>query len=379
MRAGEYEKALADAQECIRLSPEEVIYHFHAFCALTALGRYAEAQGEYEAITGDYQFRRWAGVYALDIADRRSQWHPADHEPDGAPFTIIRQTVEAHQNLAKKARCVAREGAVATWSPDGDELAYSRGTLGYMAIEALNLKTGTTRILRYSGFDPAWSPDGRCIAFVRHRRTMRLQDLADGKRAYEPQQVDREVWIVNADGTGKPRMLARGGFPSWSRDSKRLYYYSPEEGGYLCSISTEGDNARPARVMQALSPFPVVSPDEKYVVWHIRSAGCDLAELVELSGEKVVAGWIGCFPNWSPDSKSLVFSRYGGWYHAVWVCDLDKGKAARVVDDWRSARCSWRPDTGQIALSATWTEDVYSAMSGSIWIAPLDYTIFGPG
>jgi len=247
MRMGEYGKALADAQECSRLSPDEGAYHFYAFCALTVLGRYAEAQREYETIlaqsgssTGEFQFRRWAAVYALDIVDRHSQWHPADREPEGAPFTIIRRTVGAHQNLAKKARCVVREGAVATWSPAGDELAYSRGTAGYQAIEVLNLKTGSTRLLCYTGFDPAWSPDGRYIAFVRHRRTVRLQDLAESERVYEPAMADREVWIMNADGTGKARMVARGGFPSWNRDSKRLYCYSPEEGGYLCRIPVEG-------------------------------------------------------------------------------------------------------------------------------------------
>jgi serine/threonine protein kinase len=390
MRIGEYGKALTDARECIRLSPEEGIYHFHAFCALTALGRYAEAQREYETIIaqksmGEYQFRRWAAVYALDIVDRHSQWHPAGQEPEGAAFTIIRQTVEANQGLAKKARCVVREGAVATWSPAGDELAYSRGTSGYMAIEVLNLKTGTTRLLCYSGFDPAWSPDGRCIAFVRHRRTVRLQDLADGKRAYEPAMVDREVWIVNADGTGKPVMLAKGAWPSWSRDSKRLYYYSPEEGGYLCWIPVEGDNARPTRVIRTLSPFPVVSPDEKHVVWHIPSrGGWEPAELIEPSSGKVVARWIGYFPNWSPDGKSLVFSRRDGRYDGVWVCDLEKGKAARVVDDWICYRCSWAPQTGQIALSPALIigqtgEPIYSGMWGSIWIGPLDYSIFGAG
>jgi serine/threonine protein kinase len=392
MRMDEFEKALADARECIRLSPAEGAYHFSAFCSLTALGRYAEAQREYETIlaqsgssTGEDQFRMWAAVYALDIVDRHSQWHPADREPEGAAFTIIRQTLEAHQNLAKKARCVVRDGAVATWSPAGDELAYSRGTLGYMAIEVLNLKTGTTRLLCYSGFDPAWSPDGRCIAFVRHRRTVRLQDLADGKKMYVPEQKDREVWIVNANGTGKPRMLARGGFPSWSRDSKRLYYYSPEEDGYLCSISIEGNSARPTRVIRTSSPYPVVSPDEKYVVWQIASSSIwNVVELVDLSSGKVVARWIGYFPNWSPDSKSLVFSRYDilGRENGVWVCDLEKGKAARVVDDWTCFRCSWAPHAGQIALSVYGQfprtgEYIYSGMWGSIWIGPLDYSIFG--
>jgi len=387
MRMGEYEKALADARESIRLSPEEGIYHFHAFCALTALGRYAEAQRESKAILipsnsspGESQFWKWAAIYAREVVDRHALWHPAGQEPQGPAFAILRQTVEAHQSLAQKARCVVREGLVATWSPNGEELAYGRGPLGYSAIEVLNLKTGTTRLLSYSGFDPAWSPDGRRIAFVRHRRIMRLQDLAEGKKTYVPGQEDREIWIMNADGTGKPRPLARGGYPSWSRDSQRLYYYLHEEGGYLCSISLEGDNPRSTRVIPSLGPFPVVSPDEKYVVWHVN----DVAELVDLSNGKVVARWIGFFPNWSPDSKSLVFSRFDGRHDGVWVCDVEKGKAARVLEDCMCFRCSWAPNTGQMALSPaltirqTWGY-IYPGMWGSIWMGPLDSGIFEAG
>ncbi len=387
MRLGEYEKALADAQECLRFAPGEGIYHFHVFCALTALGRYAEAQREYETMViqdGSYQFRRWAAVYALDLVDRRASWHPTGPQPEGAAFTIIRQTVEAHQNLAKKARCVVREGAIATWSPAGDELVYARGPLGYSAIEVLNLKTGATRLLCYSGVSPAWSPDGRWIAFARHRRTVRLQDLTEGTHAYEPARADQEIWIVNADGSGPPRRLARGGFPSWSRDSKRVYYHSPEDGGCLYSISLEGNQAKPVRVMRALYLFPVVAPDEKYVVWHIESPDWAPAELAELPGGKVVARWIGFFPNWSSDGKSLVFSRCDGRNDGVWVCDLEKGKAVRVLDDWICYRCSWALSTGQIALSAyahaTPAGDwVYSGVWGSIWVSSLDRNVLEGG
>jgi serine/threonine protein kinase len=394
MRMGEYDKALADANACIQLSPEEGIYHFHAFCALTALGRYPEAQREYETIlaqsgssTRDYQFRRWAGVYALDIVDRRSPWHAAGPEPQGAAFTVIGQTIEAHENLAKKARCVVREGFRPTWSPDGEELAYARGILGYTVIEVLNVKSGTTRLVCYTGLDPAWSPDGRYIAFVRHRRTVRLQDLADGRRTYyNPRTADREVWIVNADGTGRPRMLARGGNPSWSRDPTRLYYWSPEEGGYLCSISIAGNNARPKRVIRTpsfypmMSSYPMISPDENYVVWFNQgSIGSGPVEVVELSSAKVVASWLGHRPTWSPDGKKIVFGREDGRHDGMWVYDLEKGKAARFVDDWIGFWSSWSANTGQIAWTLGQTgKGVYSGMVGSIWVGPLDYRIFGP-
>ncbi|MHC4286406.1 MAG: hypothetical protein ACYSWZ_26095 [Planctomycetota bacterium] len=50
MRRSNYGQALSDAHKCVDLQPEKNIYHFHAICALVALGRYDEAKAEYEKV-----------------------------------------------------------------------------------------------------------------------------------------------------------------------------------------------------------------------------------------------------------------------------------------------------------------------------------------
>jgi tetratricopeptide (TPR) repeat protein len=150
----------------------------------------------------------------------------------------------------------------------------------------------------------------------------------------------------------------------------------------MCSISIEGDNAKPTRVIRCISTCPMISPDEKYAVWSLPAGP---AELVELSNGKIVARWIGFFPNWSPDGKRIIFSCADRRYDdGVWIYDIDKGKTARIIEDWECYRCSWTPNSGQVAFSPlvifgqTPNDEIRSGIVGGIWIESLDYSnLFG--
>jgi WD40-like Beta Propeller Repeat len=132
-----------------------------------------------------------------------------------------------------------------TWSPDGNELAfsgYTKTTLG-VGILAFNLQSEELRIVAdWQGYQrsPAFSPDGTEIAFE--------TDFVPGEEeAYEP-----GIWIVNSNGTGA-RQLTAGWerAPDWSPDGTQLvawaYYEPPEEepeqedeGAFVLINSTTG-------------------------------------------------------------------------------------------------------------------------------------------
>jgi len=214
LRMGNYEQALSDAQECIRLRPNEKIYHFHAFCALVASGRYDEAKVKYDTIIKSGLMSKldidiWAAKYVSDTLDAGLSWYRPERRPEGAAFLAMHEAAEIYHQLTKKAKRVVPEGFRPTWSPDGTELAYSSGILGFSGIEVVNLENGKTRLLTVPGFDPAWSPDGHHIAFTRHRQTPLLTDLTAERAAKEPSFGEREVWLIKADGTEEPRFLAR--------------------------------------------------------------------------------------------------------------------------------------------------------------------------
>ncbi|HZD17405.1 MAG TPA: hypothetical protein VE669_04620, partial [Actinomycetota bacterium] len=78
-----------------------------------------------------------------------------------------------------------------TWSPDGTRIAVERcctnGTSDLVAIDVVtHAETALTDSTSFHEFDPSWSPDGTRIAFV----------------AFQVDQGNIDLWLMNADGTG---------------------------------------------------------------------------------------------------------------------------------------------------------------------------------
>jgi len=386
LRMGSYEQALSDARTCVRLGPDvrwlsihrtfspTHWYHFHSFCALVALGRYDEAKVKYNTIIESGLMSKvhldlWAQKYVSDTLDAGLSWYPSDRRPEGAAFLAMHESADVYRQLAKKARRVVPEGFHATWSPDGTELAYSCGLLGFTGIEVVNPESGKTRLLTVPGLDPAWSPDGNTIAFTRSRQNLLLTDITSERAAKHLSLTEREVWLIRADGTGDPEFLARGYWPCWSRDSKRIVYHSYVDR-MLYSISIE-DDANSTPIVSCRSAYPAVSPDEKYIACR----GIE-RQIVEISTNSVVASWTMPLANgggslhWSPDGQELSVGDFGN--SGLWIYEIEKKKALKVLSG-SFGWCSWsRPDIGQIAIGR-----LYGNLHHEIWVA--EVAALGPG
>ena len=139
------------------------------------------------------------------------------------------------------------------WSPDGQSLVFGDTTLFMqpgpsrtLAIHVMDLKTRQVSTLPGSDglYSPRWSPDGRTIAALRAGpETLQVFDLVTRK------------W------TELGRILV--GYPSWSRDSKYVYFDSPqgEPGFYRVRVADHKlerlfslKNVRLADVWTGLAP-----------------------------------------------------------------------------------------------------------------------------
>jgi hypothetical protein len=85
------------------------------------------------------------------------------------------------------------------WSPDSTQIAYdvASGVRDHQSIFVVNIDGSNTKHLTDNAYSPTWSPDGQQIAFTR---------VVDDHTA--------EIWVMNADGTS-PRKIADGGSPAW--------------------------------------------------------------------------------------------------------------------------------------------------------------------
>jgi TolB protein len=98
------------------------------------------------------------------------------------------------------------------WSPDGSKIAFGWSYEGSGEVYVMNADgTGQARLAEVGLAEPpTWSPDGSQIAFVSQRGF-------DTGLLYEPNA--REIYVMNADGTGQTRLTnneAKDESPRWS-------------------------------------------------------------------------------------------------------------------------------------------------------------------
>jgi serine/threonine protein kinase/Tol biopolymer transport system component len=370
MRMGKYDDALADMQACVQMQPRNPAYRFDLFCVLLTLGQYDKAQAEYDSILKSglmkpMHFDSLAAKYVSDSLWSRGSWHPQDKPPVGKAFESMYAVAGQYHQLAERARRVVPEGFHPSFSPDGTQLAYSRGVLGASGIEILHLGTGKTRLLTVPGKDPAWSPDGKHILYVRDRQFLSMEDLTSPGERTPQSWKQEEVWMIRADGVERPRFLAKGGWPNWSGDSKRLYYHSRLDK-MVYSLSTDPNNANPKKVFACETQFPVVSPDEKLIAFIEKKTGA--LKVVSLTDGSEAASWSGLggdglsFLSWSADGKRLAIGRY--WQGGLWVYDMDTKQATRIIDG-SFAWCAWSvPEMSRMVI-----ERVFGSWHHEIWIA----------
>jgi tetratricopeptide (TPR) repeat protein len=381
MRMGRYNLALEETRRCLEMATNAIVLQSHIFCALTALGRYEEAIALYQRLIKSdtaaiAQFKNRSMKHVFEMLEAGLAWHPLDNQPEGPAFLSMLEAEEVFHRLSAKAHRLTTDCFSGPWSPDGKKMALTLGLPGNSGVAIYDPATKETDLLIVPGKDASWSPNGQRIAFVRDCEVLRLSELTTGteRRGDHIYYRSEEVWVMNADGT-QPRRLARGaGFPSWSRDSKHVYYQSRMEH-MLCSISIEEPQAKPVPVFPCCAYHPSVSPDDKWVA-HIHQEGepgsprTGVLKITDLASRSPVAEWAAPVTMsggyWSPDGRELAL--LGGLSGTVstglWIYDVDKREAAKVLSG-PIVHASWAPDRTQllIRLGIPYHE---------IWVADLD-------
>ena len=366
MTMGQYNQVIAETREGLERVPDAGSLRFRIFCALTALGNYDEARSVFQRIGGVDPRLDWSKKYVFDCLAAGRGWYPSDSPPTGTVFQAMMDAQDAYRHLSSKARRLITDGFTSCFSPDGKQIAFSAGFHGHSGVALFDIETGQTELLIVPGKDPSWSPDGRFLAFVRDCPVLSLSEFTAAKRVYQHRQLaEEEVWIMRSDGT-EPRRLAQGGWPSWSQDSKRVYYQSRKQG-MLYSMSIEDRAAQPVALVTSSVNFSSVSPDERHVAY-LESG---LIKVKVIASQTLVSRWPALSAMWggaawSPTGREFIL---GGGNVAkedigLWIYGLSAA-APRLVLSGRIVNASWSADRTQLAFST-------GAPNYEIWVAPLD-------
>ena len=186
------------------------------------------------------------------------------------------------------------------WSPDGSRMLFARVDPSFQS-EALFVMsaTGAARTELAGGeqvIDYRWSPDGSRIAFSLGR--------------FERGQVRSDLWVMQADGSGKMKLASDAESPTWSPDGSRLAYVRDIGNIHIRILDSNGGNDHRLTGPALNAIQPAWSPDGSRIAFvslgpnQIRVINQDGTGLLNLTNG--VAQEDG--PVWSPDGSRIAFN-----------------------------------------------------------------------
>src|SRR5690606_20155528 len=206
----------------------------------------------------------------------------------------------------------------------------------------------------------AWSPDGRFIYYI---STAGSTGVA-------------EIFRIPAQG-GQPTQLTDKLVPEFkvtpiadrpepkadlevSPDGRRIFFTSAryfQNMDNIYSIAADGSDVRQHTWHDAvIETAPAVSPDGKTLAFFDRRPRGTKIYLLDLENPKA---WPRLFapgnlterdPVWSPDGKSLLFTRNG----EIWIQAVEGGEPRRLVEPGYSISSAvWSPDGTKVAVTST--------------------------
>lgn len=286
------------------------------------------------------------------------------------------------------------------WSPDGEQIAFTRYSDKTVSIYIVSALGGTERRI-YEGTSSmgagiSWSPDGKYLAFPQStadptRAVVSVVSLADssirgltspppGSLDHEPAfspdgtklafirstvaGVSNDVYVMPANG-GQPKRLTFdnrpiAGPPTWTADSKEIIFSSNRGGSTgLWRVSPDEGTLRPVAGPLGDAAWPTIPVKgsslgyetwiSKANIWRLtlqdpRHCEKGPSRLISEKGYKMR-------PDLSPDGKKIAFEsdRLGFW--DIWTCDVSGANCERITDLHGTAgRARWSPDGRYIAF-----------------------------
>src|SRR5215216_3110589 len=224
--------------------------------------------------------------------------------------------------------------ASATWSPDVEQVAFTRLVEEEAASASASARSGIPeapyifvmntassdqrKLLDSSARAPAWSPDGKEIAFS-----------AEGDDGYS-----YNIYVMNADGSGEPRQITPSvGYgtgvdpvsaidPAWSSDGRKIAFVGNGHIYVVNASSEGGDTNQPLQLTDDPAPdtHPSWSPDGEEIAFtrgdpvtsgvpsHVYKMDADGSKETRLT---YFAQGKELWPTWSPDGEMIAFVRTG--------------------------------------------------------------------
>jgi Tol biopolymer transport system component len=191
--------------------------------------------------------------------------------------------------------------AEATFSRDGSRIVFTSVRDGDLDLYTMDADGGNVRRLTDEvGYDGGafFSSDGSKIVWRAHHPTD-PEEIADYRALLADDLVRpsrMEIWVMNADGTGKRQLTSNGAAnfaPYFTPDGSRIVFASnaadPEGRNFdLYMVDLEGSNPTQITFHADFDAFPMFSSDGSKLVWGSNRHGAE-----EGDTNIFIADWVG--------------------------------------------------------------------------------------
>ncbi len=189
----------------------------------------------------------------------------------------------------------------------------------------------------------------------------------DGKIAFSSDRdaPNREIYVMNADGTNQVRLTNNvifDDFPEWSPDGQKIAFLSFRTGGGLAIFTMNKDGTGRTEVTPVnaanLNTSISWSPDGGRIAFQSFENGNDSIVVVNTDGTDRRSIANGACPSWSPDGSKILFStgntistiRLDGSDLQLVVTTVTTEPTLGIYNLWEPA---WSPDGNQIIFGGT--------------------------
>jgi TolB protein len=186
------------------------------------------------------------------------------------------------------------------------------------------------------------------------------------------------IYLMNADGSGKKLLMAKASEPAFSPDGKRLAYYSwrgDARGLRILDIDSGKDAQLTSSTEDA---YPTWSPDGNRILFWELPSGITMIN-ADGSGRRPVGR--GEFPAWSPRGDRIAAKSCIGNDCGIVLMNTDGSNPARITTNANDGQPAWSPDGRDIAFvsnrDGNW--EIYAVKADGSWLRRITNDIHTDG
>jgi TolB protein len=190
---------------------------------------------------------------------------------------------------------VPGEAFTPDWSNDGEWIAFFSGAIHILKVGTDSISSLTP----FAAFFPSWSPNDNRLVF---------------DTSYEDPQGAHAIWIIGRAGENLTDISDHGTgewrSADWSPDGSTIVHYRYIGVGAqeIFTMDTLGENSMRLTYNSVEDFRPRWSPEGTQIAWWLRMGLANEVWVMNEDGTNQQKLTDGTYPNWSPDSKSVMFS-----------------------------------------------------------------------